>query len=95
MFLGFCVWGFTKQQNQINFPQTAPNVASDEIPVQIDHLQTQKGRQRWSGVVTPTLKSDKIVQSKAMGNSAIREYSELAYLRKRAITVFLKVAGVP
>ena len=74
------------------FPQTAPNVASDEMPVQNDHLQTQKGsevRRRWSGVVTPTLKSDKIVRSKAVGNSAIREYSELAYLRKRAITVFL------
>ena len=71
---------------------TIQGVASDEMPVQIDHLQAQKGlevRRRWSGVVTSTLKSEKIVRSKAVGNFAVREYLELAYLRKRAITVFL------
>ena len=80
--------GFNEQQNQIFcFPQMAPNVVSDEMPVQNNHLQTQKRSEvsrRWSGVVTSTLKLDKGVRNKAVGDSAVREYSELAYLEKKS-----------
>ena len=50
-------------------------------------------RRRLSGVVTPTLKSDKGVRIRQWDDSAVREYSKLAYLGKRAVTVLLWAVG--